>query len=36
MEWRGPYDPERFDTQKTTNKMRRGLPKWEDDEEGWL
>jgi hypothetical protein len=34
--WRGPYDPERFDAQKTTKKMRRGLPKWEDEEEGWL
>lgn len=33
--WRGPYDPGRFDAQKTTNKMRRGLPKWEDEEEGW-
>jgi hypothetical protein len=28
MRWRGPFDPEEFDAEKTTKKMRRGLPKW--------
>lgn len=28
MEWRGPFDPERFDPDKATKRMRRGLPDW--------
>lgn len=29
--WRGPFAPEAFDAEKTTKKMRRGLPKWRDE-----
>ena len=28
LEWRGPFDPEKFDAVKTTKAMRRGLPNW--------
>ena len=28
LEWRGPFDPEKFDAVKTTKAMRRGLPDW--------
>jgi hypothetical protein len=27
-EWAGPFDPEEFDAEKSTKKMRRGLPDW--------
>ncbi len=30
LEWRGPFDPEAFDAEKTTKKMRRGLPNWRE------
>jgi hypothetical protein len=28
MGWRGPFDPEAFDAEKATKRMRRGLPDW--------
>ena len=28
LEWRGPFDPDSFDSEKTTKRMRRGLPDW--------
>jgi hypothetical protein len=28
LQWRGPFDPEGFDAEKTTKAMRRGLPNW--------
>jgi hypothetical protein len=28
VEWAGPFDPEDFDAEKSTKKMRRGLPNW--------
>ncbi len=28
LRWRGEFDPEKFDTEKATKKMRRGLPDW--------
>ncbi len=28
MEWRGPFDPEAFDADAATRRMRRGLPDW--------
>jgi hypothetical protein len=28
VEWAGPFDPEEFDAEKSTKKMRRGLPDW--------
>lgn len=28
LQWRGPYDSEKFDAVKTTKAMRRGLPDW--------
>jgi hypothetical protein len=28
VEWAGEFDPERFDVEKTTKAMRRGLPDW--------
>ena len=31
MAWRGPYDPDKFDAEKTTKTMRRGMPKPVDD-----
>lgn len=36
MAWRGPYDPEAFDAEKTTKKMRRGMPKPVDDSEWYV
>lgn len=33
-QWRGRYDPEKFDAKSVTKKMRRGLPK--PQEEDWL
>lgn len=30
MEWAGKFDPEEFDAQKATKKMRRGLPNWRE------
>jgi hypothetical protein len=32
MEWRGPFDPEAFDTQAATKRMRKGLPNWREME----
>jgi hypothetical protein len=32
LEWRGPFDPEKFDSAKTTKLMRRGLPDWRQHE----
>jgi hypothetical protein len=32
MEWRGPFDPEKFDAQTVTKRMRRGLPDWREME----
>jgi hypothetical protein len=26
--WRGRFDPEKFDADKATKRMRRGLPDW--------
>ena len=34
MEWQGPFDPEAFDTEAVTKRMRRGLPKPEEDD--WI
>jgi hypothetical protein len=34
MEWRGPFDPEAFDADATTRRMRRGLPDWR--REAWI
>ena len=31
MTWRGPYDPETFDSVKATKKMWRGLPDWRSE-----
>lgn len=28
LEWAGPFDPEAFDAEKATKRMRRGLPDW--------
>jgi len=28
LQWRGEHDPTRFDCEKTTKRMRRGLPNW--------
>lgn len=28
LQWRGKFDPKQFDAEKTTKKMRRGLPYW--------
>jgi len=28
LRWRGKFDPEKFDAEKATKKMRRGLPNW--------
>jgi hypothetical protein len=28
LEWRGPFDPEKFDSGAATKRMRRGLPDW--------
>ncbi len=28
LRWRGKFDPEKFDAEKVTKKMRRGLPSW--------
>lgn len=28
IDWRGPFDPELFHPEKTTRRMRRGWPKW--------
>ena len=28
MEWQGPFDPEAFDAETTTKRMKRGLPNW--------
>lgn len=30
--WRGPFDPEKFDAEATTKKMRRGIPKPKEDD----
>ncbi len=32
MEWRGPFDPEKFDAQVVTKRMKRGLPNWREGE----
>lgn len=32
MEWRGPFDPEAFDAEAASRKMRRGLPSWRKEE----
>lgn len=32
MEWRAAFDPEAFDAQATTKRMRRGLPNWRNME----
>jgi hypothetical protein len=34
MRWRGPFDPEQFDTRMATRRMRRGLPDWR--REAWI
>ncbi|MGE4160078.1 MAG: plasmid pRiA4b ORF-3 family protein [Planctomycetota bacterium] len=36
LEWRGPFDPEAFDADETTNRMREGLPEASEEEEEWL
>jgi hypothetical protein len=28
LEWRGPFDPEKFDPKEATKHMKRGLPDW--------
>lgn len=28
LEWNGPFDPEKFDVQAITRRMRKGLPNW--------
>ena len=28
LEWRGKHEPTRFDCEKTTKRMQRGLPNW--------
>ncbi len=28
LDWRGPFDPDSFDGEKTSKRMRRGLPDW--------
>ena len=32
MEWRGRFDPEKFDAKVTTKRMQRGLPNWREME----
>jgi hypothetical protein len=32
LEWRGPFDPEAFDAEAVTKRMRRGLPNWREME----
>ena len=32
MEWSGPFDPEKFDTEVATKEMRKGLPDWRNEE----
>ena len=32
MEWRGPFDPEKFDARAATREMRKGLPDWREME----
>ena len=32
MEWSGPFDPEKFDAEAVTKRMRRGLPNWREME----
>jgi hypothetical protein len=32
MEWRGPFDPEKFDAKAATKEMRKGLPDWRNEE----
>ena len=32
LQWRGKHDPTRFDCEKTTKRMRRGLPNWRNKE----
>jgi hypothetical protein len=31
-EWRGSFDPEKFDAHAATKTMRRGLPKWREED----
>lgn len=31
MQWRGRFDPEEFDVEKRTKKMRRGFRKWQEE-----
>ena len=31
LQWRGPFDPEAFDKQAATKRMRRGLPDWRNE-----
>lgn len=31
MEWSGPFDPEKFDTQAASKEMRKGLPDWRNE-----
>jgi hypothetical protein len=35
MEWRGPFDPEKFDAEAATRAMRRGLPDWRNTKSGY-
>ncbi len=30
LEWRGPFDPEKFDAEAATKEMRKGLPDWRE------
>ena len=32
LEWRGPFDPEKFDAEAATKEMRKGLPNWREME----
>lgn len=34
LEWRGQFDPEKFDAQAATKDMRKGLPDWRSEE--WI
>ncbi len=31
LEWGGPFDPEKFDTQAATKEMQEGLPDWRNE-----
>jgi len=32
LEWGGPFDPDMFDAQAVTKRMRRGLPNWREND----